>query len=308
MIRYFHKATHDSHIEEQSNCQAGCWVYVEKPSGREIDELVAQFGLERGYLEDALDANEMPRLEREGDISYIFVRFAFQTGDTTDTAPLLFIFTPEVLITVSVVSLPSLDSFTNGRINFITTARAKLMLLVLRQMSEHYDAAISETSKQIKKIRVRLHSHEIGNRDFVAFVTIQDELNEFMASLQPTNATLRRLTQGNYVPLTIEDKNIIEDLLLNNEQSIESCDANMKSINYIRDAYSSISANNLNRSLKILTVATVLITIPLSITAIYSMNVALPGQRNADAFWVIMAIIFVVMVALTIIGRRKHIF
>lgn len=309
MIRYFHKSLHSSKTKEYSTYQSGCWLYVEKPTEAELDYLVKQFNLERGHLEDALDENEMPRLEREGNYSYIFVRFAYKSKRAeTDTAPFLFIFSDEVLITVSLIDLPSLDKFISGKVDYATTQRARLVLLILQQMSEHYDTLISVTSKQIKTIRNRLRGHDIGNRDFVAFVTIQDELNEFLASLQPTNLTLRRLLQGGYVPLFEEDQDIVEDLLLNNEQAIESCNTNIKSIENIREAYTAISNNNLNRTMKILTIATVVITIPLSITAIYSMNVPLPGQHDPNAFWVIVGVCLAVVVLVFVLGRRRRIF
>lgn len=309
MIKYFYKSLRRPAVEELDEYRRGCWVYVEAPDHDEIDTLVKKFKLDPGHLQDALDEDEMPRLEKEDNRSYIFVRFAYRDTDgELQTVPLLFIFDEEILITISLVSLPSLDQFVGGRIEFATTQRTKLVLQILQQVSEHYDAYISMTSKQIKVIRSRLRGHEISNQDFIDFVTIEDELNEFLSSLLPTNATLRRLLLGRYMPLFEEDQDIVEDLLLNNEQSIEACNSNMKSIANIRDAYSSISGNNLNRSIKILTVATVLITIPLSITAIYSMNVSLPGEHSPNAFWVVMAVIVIVMVLLVIVGRRKKIF
>jgi magnesium transporter len=113
---------------------------------------------------------------------------------------------------------------------------------------------------------------------------------------------------GKYLPMFEQDQDIVEDILLNNEQSIEACNSNMKTISTIREAYSAISNNNLNRTMKILTVATVVITIPLSITAIYSMNVALPGQHYPHAFWIIMAVCLVVVVLVFFLGRKKRIF
>ena len=69
--------------------------------------------------------------------------------------------------------------------------------------------------------------------------------------LQPNNATLRRLLAGRHLPLHEEDQDLVEDLLLSNEQSIEGSRANPKSITNIRDAYTAISSNNLNRTIEI---------------------------------------------------------
>lgn len=309
MIKYFYKSLRSQTLSEADDYKRGSWVYVEDPSEREIDLIVDKFNLERSIIEDALDENEMPRLEKEGDISYIFVRFVMKNEENElVTMPLLFIFGSELLMTVSLVRLPSLSMFVQGKIEFATTQRAKLVLQILQQIGEHYDAYITATSKQIKLIRAHLKGHEIGNQDFIDFVTIEDELNEFLSALIPTNATLRRLMLGRYMPLFEEDQDIVEDLLLNNEQSVEACNSNMKSISNIREAYSSISANNLNRTIKVLTIATVMIAIPNLFYSMYGMNVDLPWQHEPWFYWTLMAFTVGLVLAVAYIARRKKIF
>ncbi len=309
MIKYFYKSLRSEKVEELKEYKRGSWVYVEAPTDAEIAGLVKQFGLDGGHLQDALDVDEMPRLEKEGEQSYIFVRFAYdkKNGDLA-TVPLLFIFGTEILITVSLVRLPSLDAFLKGKVDFASTQRAKLVLQILQQMVEHYDTLISGTSKQIKTIRSRLRGHEITNQDFIDFVMIEDELNEFLSSLMPTNATLRRLLLGRYMPLFAEDQDIVEDLLLNNEQSIEACNSNMKSIANIRDAYTSISSNNLNRTIKILTLATVMITLPNVFYGMYGMNLKLPFQDEAWAYWLVLGFTVFVTLCCFMLARRKRLF
>jgi len=309
MIKYYFKSLRSEHVQELDGYKAGSWIYVEAPSEKELEGLVKKFDLTAGHLQDALDEDEMPRLEKEGDQSYIFVRFAYKTVDgDLDTAPLLFIFSGDIVITVSQVRLPLLDAFLSGKISFATTQRAKLILLILKQIVERYDTYITKTSKQIKLIRSRLRGHEISNQDFIDFVMIEDELNEFLSSLMPTNATLRRLLLGRYVPLFAEDQDIIEDLLLNNEQSIEACRSNIQSITNIREAYTSISSNNLNRTIKILTVFTVLIMLPSAFYGMYGMNVPLPFQDRPWAFAGLLATTVLVNVLVIVVARRKRIF
>ena len=307
MIKYFYKSLRSQDMRELTDYQRGSWVYVETPNEEEIEELVKKFDLEQGHLEDALDVDEMPRLEREGDHSYIFVRFAYKKEEEElVTAPLLFIFGKDILITVSAVRLPSLDAFLQNKIDFATTQRAKLVLQILQQMGENYDVFISRTSKQIKLIRSRLRGHEISSQDFIDFVLIEDELNEFLSSLMPTNATLRRLLLGRYMPLFDEDQDIVEDLLLNNEQSIEACNSNLKSINNIREAYSSISSHNLNNTMKLLTALTVVLTLPNVIYGMYGMNVSLPFQHTHWIYFALLGFTFGVIGIMYLVARRNR--
>ncbi|PLS82036.1 hypothetical protein CYG49_00165, partial [Candidatus Saccharibacteria bacterium] len=161
---------------------------------------------------------------------------------------------------------------------------------------------------QTKIIRSRLRTHNVANQDFIDFVLIEDELNEFLSALLPTTAILRRLLLGRHIPLFDQDQDIVEDLLLNNEQSIEGCQSNIKSIVNIREAYSTISSNNLNRSMKILTGATVMIALPNVFFGMYGMNIALPFQEETWAYAAIVLITMLVAITIFLIARIKRIF
>lgn len=308
MIKYYYKSLRSTELQDLDTYKRGAWVYVEAPNEKEIVQLVDQFKLDEGLVRDALDEDEMPRLEKEDDQVYVYVRGAYQNPNgELDTVPVLFIFGGDYIITVCLRRLPYMDAFKRGRYDFATTQRTKLILQILHQMVDQYDTYITQTSKQIKAIRNRLRGHEISNQDFIDFVTIEDELNEFLSTLLPTNATLRRLSLGRYIPLYEEDQDLVEDLLLNNEQSIEACNSNIKSIINIRQAYSSISSNNLNRTMKILTFATVIVALPNAIFGMYGMNVHLPGQESRQAFPALIIAVLLLIIAVIAYMRRKRV-
>lgn len=307
MIRYFYKNIRSKKVQELKEYQNGAWVCVESPTHDEIDFLVTKFKLDRGNMDDALDEDEMPRLEKHEDYSYIFVRYAY-TDENLEltTAPLLFVVGSNVFITVARHNLPRLQRFVTGKVPFTTTQRTKLMLQILDQIVDQYEVFINNISKQIKLIRTQLKQHTVSNQDFIDFVLIEDELNEFLSALLPTNAILRRLMLGRHVPLFDEDQNLVEDLLLNNEQSIEGCRSNVKSIVNIREAYSTIASNNLNNTMKILTAATVLIALPNVFFGMYGMNVPLPFMHESWAFWGVVGMVLVATIGLVGYARYKR--
>src|SRR5690349_17317112 len=101
MIKYLYKNLRSEALQELAEYRPGSWVYVEAPDNDELDLLVRQFRLVPGHLQDALDEDEMPRLEKEGEQSYIFVRFAYKNNEgELETAPLLFVFSGELVITI----------------------------------------------------------------------------------------------------------------------------------------------------------------------------------------------------------------
>lgn len=309
MISYFYKSLRTLELQQLPEYRRGALVYAENPSDDEVQLLCDKFKLDEGYLEDALDEDEQPRLEREGDQVYLFIRYAYrkQNGEV-DTAPVLIAFGGEHVILVSREHIPAIDPFLRGRITFATTQRAKLVLQLLVVISDQYDAFINQTSKQIKGVRTRLRSRGITNTELINFVNIEDELNEFLASLQPMNATLRRMLIGKHIPLHADDQDIVEDLLLSNDQSIEGSKANLRSISNIREAYSSISANNLNRTIELLTIATVALQIPNVVYALFGTNVHIPFEGERLGFWIVVLIGLLPLPLLWMVAKRRKIF
>lgn len=309
MITYYYKNLRSKQVSQLDEYHPGSWVYVQSPTEEELAFLVKRFKLEPGHLEDAMDEDEMPRLEKEGDKSYIFMRYAYTTDELElTTAPLLFIVGTDILITISHGEIPRMQRFVKGKVEFATTQRTKLVLQILYQIVDEYEIFINNISRQTKMIRSRLRGHEIGNQDFVDFVLIEDELNEFLSALQPTTAIMRRLLLGKHIQLYEEDQDLVEDLLLNNEQSIESCNANIKTIINIREAYSTINSNNLNRSMKVLTAFTVLITLPNVIYGMYGMNVPLPFQHEPWAFALVFPLSLLLSWLVFVVARKRRIF
>ncbi len=309
MISYYYKDVRTQELALLPKHRAGAWVCVEHPTTEEIDFLVEKYELDAGHVGDALDSEEMPRLEREGDTIYMFLRYAYVEDDLDlSTAPLLVIISPKALITIALYSMPRLQHFTSGKIQFSTTQKTKLLLQILGQIVDQYDVYINNIGKRIKSIRTRLRTHDIVNQDFIDFVTLEDELNEFLSGLQPMSAMLHRLLIGKHIPLYAQDEDIVEDLTLASEQSIEACSSHIKSIASIRDAHATIASNNLNRSMKILTAATVLIALPNVFYGMYGMNVALPFQHETWTYAAVVGTTVGLMIIIYLVGKYKKIF
>jgi len=82
----------------------------------------------------------------------------------------------------------------------------------------------------------------------------------------------------------------------------------MQSIIHIREAYTSIASNNLNRTIKILTTLTVLIMLPSLFYGMYGMNIDLPFQSSAWAFAGLIIFTILVNILVVVVARRKRIF
>lgn len=285
MIQYYFRAPGDSKAKTLSAFKTGAWVYAEDPTNAEIAQLLG-LGLDEGLIEDALDADEVPRFEIEDGITYLFTRFAYKnSGGKVVTAPVTIALSSTFILTISAVANPKLKQFAEKGDDNITTRRSELLLEILELLLESYSVQLNGINKQIRAARNSLNVRRVSNKDFVQFVEIEDVLNEFLGDLVPANSVLQSLTgRRKNLSFDEEDRDLIEDLQLSATQLIDTIRGSLKTAVNIREAYTNIATNNLNRQVKILTTLTVVLTIPTIIGSFWGMNVNVPFHNNAHAF------------------------
>lgn len=282
MITYYFRSAKDNVTVELEKSRDNAWVYVEKPTEKELVYLQDTFSLDEGMLRDALDAHEVPRIEIEDGIMYLFTRFVFSKDDQIVTAPLLIVSTQRQMITISPEHFPGLPYLLSSKAVFTTTRHHTLFFQLLSQIQATYYQHLNTISKRVRILTTTIE--KIKNRDIVQFVTYENILHEFNSALIRINTIFTSLLYGKIVIFTEGEKDTIEDFSLENEQLIEITKESLRSIANIREAYSTIMTNNLNRVIKLFTSLTVILTIPTIIASLYGMNVALPFEKSPSAF------------------------
>ena len=100
----------------------------------------------------------------------------------------------------------------------------------------------------------------------------------------------------------------MNDLVIDNRQVVDSAGAVLKTIQNVRSATEAILTNNLNATIKTLTLLTILLTIPTIVASLYGMNVALPLENSPYAFWFVMFLIAILLAVVITTFRRKGYF
>lgn len=306
MVKIYYKNLRTNRFQTLKNFKKGSWIHVEDPTDEEITQLVADFELEEGHLRDAEDFHEVPRLEVEESVVYIFTRFPFTEKSQVLTAPILFVLGDGFLLTLTDRDFPQLDKFLNGKLQFFTTQKAKLLLQLFMQINISYNTHLNMISRRIRSVGLQLEVERISNRDIIQFVKFENILNDFISALIPTNNILQSLLYSKHISLYEEDKDIVEDLLLSNGQLIESIKSNLRTIVNIRESFSTIMTNNLNQVVKLLTAMTIIFTIPTMIASLFGMNVSIPLGQNPHAFAGIVTVIILASLSTLYLFYKKR--
>lgn len=288
MIKIYHKTIKDRELGEIIDFRVGSWIYAENPTEEKLQKIAADFSLDANLLKDALDPYEVPRFEIDNGTLFVFTRAPFQEkNNRVSTLPLLIAVGANFVLTISQMHFPFFEKFETDKIEFTTTQKTKLLIQFFSEIIASYNNFLTSINRSVRGVSIRVEN--ITNQNIIQFVTFEGIINDFLSDLVPTSAILKNLisaeSSGRFLELYEEDKDLIEDLSLSSNQLIELCRATLKTIVNIREAYSTIMTNNLNRVIKFFTALTIIMTIPMIISSFYGMNIDLPFAGHPLAFW-----------------------
>lgn len=308
MIGIFQRTVRDEKMKAVEEFRSGSWIYVESPTDEEILKLAEDFSLNADLLRDGIDPYEVPRMEIDGDAIYLFTRTPYKTDDEITTVPLLVVLGSDFFLTLSKERHPFFRKMVSGGMDFYTSQKTAMLIRVFSEMLSLYNESLTNIRRQVRIASGRIE--EITNNDITKFLSFEGAINDFLAALVPTNAILSTLLSGkapkDLIKLYEADRDLVEDLFLENAQTIELCKSSLKTIVNIREAHSTILTNNLNRTMKLLTALTVVLTIPTFISGFFGMNVGVPFEGEAIGFWIVMAVTIIVSGLVFYLFQKKR--
>jgi magnesium transporter len=95
---------------------------------------------------------------------------------------------------------------------------------------------------------------------------------------------MMKLSRTNFLALTEEEKEFMDDLVVDYSQALEMAQIYTNILTSTMDAFASIISNNLNNVMKRLTSITIILSLPILVTSIYGMNVTIPYSTGRMLF------------------------
>jgi len=281
MLSIYYRTIKDKGLQRLPEVRIGAWVNVVSPQHEEI-QFLTKIGISPDQIEDALDPDELPRIEKEDENIYVIFNVPLRDNKgRLFSVPLSVIITPDIFVTLSKEKLDCVEN-TLVEESTYTTQKTKNLLRLCLKITESYEREIRRINKSIYAKRINLL--RLHNKDIVNLVGLEEVLNKFTTSIVALVGIFEKISSGKYVKIFERDQELTEDLIVDSRESLNMCQASIKNISNIRQAYSTVLTNELNKVMKFLTSLTIIISIPTLITGIYGMNVALPLQKNAFAF------------------------
>ncbi len=295
----------DDNFQEIDEIQDGCWIHIDEATPSDLNEVAKLTENEYTDLHDCLDKHELPRVERLNEKNVlIFTRHPTNQEAGLYTTTLGILLTPKYFITICPQKSHLVKNLLSQKTRFISTQKSKFLLFILLKITQEF-------TLQIKKIRANVLKKEkemssVESEDITALTINEENLSQYLSSLVPLRNVLEAITSGRYTLLYEKDQDLLEDLLNASIQSEDLCTINLRSIRGLRDSFQIIFTNQLNKTIKLLTSLTIILSIPTMVASLYGMNVALPFEKSAFAFAGIMIFtVFCSFIALILFQRKK---
>ena len=172
----------------------------------------------------------------------------------------------------------------------------------------YYLLYLRQIDKKSLMIEKRLHK-SMKNRELIQLHSLEKSLVYFSTSLKANEITLEKMLKLELMQKYEEDKDVLEDVIIENKQAIEMTEIYSNILASTMDFFASVISNNLNIVMKVLASVTILMSIPTIIGGIFGMNLKLPfTDQDPSGFPIVMGLTFGICGLVAFILYKKDMF
>ncbi|HHQ5022307.1 TPA: magnesium transporter CorA family protein [Staphylococcus aureus] len=313
MITSFrHSEDIDKHIIKTPLDHTASWINVVEPDREEIENLMEQYNIPEDFIRDPLDSEESSRIEYDEDTGYSLIIIDLPIVNSTNRSVLSFVTIPlgiiignGIIVTVCDAENEFLENLPKRDINL--KFHSRFALEILTTIADDYNRNLRLLNKSRIRIEKELKNN-ITNKQLFKLMEVEKSLVYFLAALKGNDTIIKKLFRLPAIKRFEEDEELLEDLIIENNQAIETTELHQRILESITTSYASLLSNDMNTIMKTLTLFTVLLTLPTLVFSFFGMNVPLPIDDHSYISWIIVvgiSLILVVIVSIFLWRKQK---
>ena len=305
--------TENSKIGEEHAFEPGSWIQLTDPSLDELEMISERFEIGIADVRAAMDADESSRVEIEDDYTLILVDIPIieiRNEQKAYTAiPLGILLLDDYIITICAEETPVLQYFVNSTVkDFSTKKQMRFVYQILYRTCMVYQLYLRTIDSKRTEIEERAQD-DMKEADLVTLHELESNLVYFATSLRANGAVIDRLSRYSRVRQFPEDKDLLDDVKVENGQAIEMTIIYRDIIHGTRELLSNIIDIRLNNVMKYLAAITIVMAIPNIISGFYGMNVDsrwVPLQSVPFGFTIIcVSTVVLCLIVLKVLKKKK---
>ena len=289
------------------------WIHIESPRSADRDWLEEHFDFHPLAYEDVYSRNQRPKLDVYEDYVFIVLHFPLFDKDSSRilTAELDLFMGPDYVITLPNIPLPPLSAMferyaekDDVRTEVFSKGPGYLLYKIVDTLVDASFPMLRKTGLKLERLEDDIF--EGRSSEIVRDISdTKQEIINFRKIVRPQRAVLRDLERTKQGYLQEELEFYFDDISDAAERIWDTLENYKEVIEGLESSNESVLSHQLNDSFRILTAASVVL-LPLTLIAsIFGMNVQFPGENQLITFYLILALMAVLLTALVILFRRR---
>ncbi len=292
----------------------GSWVNVSPPlKQEEFTDLSEKLEIPVEFLADSLDIDERSRFELDDNVKLIVIKTPTENNSFNDsdafyiTIPICIILTHNQIVTVNSFDNGAIKKFLNTFQNRHPDKKNMMVLKIFEKVIQTYMEHLKEINHRRNTLEQKLYDAN-RNEELLDLMRIQKSLVYLVTALRSNEMLLMKLQRTNFLGLTEEEDEFLQDLIVDTSQALEMANIYTNILSSTLDAFASIISNNQNQVMKRLTSITIMLQLPTLVASIYGMNVPIPYQYSKFAFYAPILVSLMLSLMIGFYFMRKKLF
>lgn len=285
------------------------WININSDLISEYSSIYETYEIDSEMLEYALDEHERAHIEydRRKETLIVIYNVIKQSLNSNqyETIPMTFIVRKNQIITITnhhneyIVQAMKEELKEKPDISLFTFLFSSLFMI-----TEYYFPKIEKLKKEQEFLSQMLRQKTTKENLFA--LSDLEIGSVYLVSATKQNAiVLEQLkTQSVFKVLDDVEKEELEDSLIEAKQLVEMTSINLQILHQLSGTYNNVLNNNLNDTMKLLTVISILLTVPDIVTGFFGMNVQIPFTEHSHGWGIVLGIILAIWILVSVILSR----
>jgi len=292
------------------NFDQNFWLNVPRDDVMGIKNLKEEYGISDEMLTYSLDKNERARVEYDtlDDILLLVTNVPHQQKieNHYETSPVAFILKENGLFTFTtqnteyVIRLIRSILDRDSEINVYS-----LLFRTLFLISDSFFPLIEEVNSERQRLNQKLRE-KTTNRNLLALSDLEVGLVYLVTGTKQNVVLLEQIKAlAIYRKLTEKEKEQLDDALIEAKQAVEMTNLASQILDQLSGTYNNLLNNDLNDTMKFLTVWSLILTVPTIVTGFFGMNLQLPFTHSVFGWGIALFISLILSVWMLIALWRR---
>ena len=285
------------------------WININSDLISEYSSIYDTYEIDDEMIEYALDKNERAHMEYNRRTKTLVVIYNVlnlsREENHYDTIPLTFIVRQNQIVTISNAQNEYIiDQIREELEENMHWSVFNFLLHSLFAISENYFPIIETLNKEQQNISKLLRKKTTKDNLF-RLSDLEIEGMYLVSATKQNAVVLEQLkTQQAFKALDDSEREQLEDNIIEANQLVAMTELHLQILHQIAGTYNNVLNNNLNDTMKFLTVISILMTIPDIVTGFFGMNVQIPFTELRHGWAIILLIIALGWIGVSQIIKR----